>query len=394
MGNRTSTVRHRQTSPEPLPSSAAGTPNAASAPDSTPGSSSGQSPIAIGVSFLPTRIPQLATSSRRGTPSFASLPTVGDDFRITRRLGRGAFSRVYAVEHQGEERAAKMYRSAPRMARCARDELDALRAVEPSGLFLLCHATYACSGHMILVLELAICDLYAHRRLVLQGHGVADSVKAVGKTLFEGLSHLHAHGILHTDIKPENILRVRRGGDVHLVISDLGSVMHGTRQHTTHGDVTSSWYRAPELYLTGRFGAPIDVWSAACVVYEHATGVPLFHHPSHAGSLETVSTELFDAHEAVLGTCPYKNYDNAGPAPWLVTRIAKAERKRRAAPRVAHAGVALMLGEVCIWDAVRRPTAREMAAQVDTWRDGAPGWNTPIGTRRSSFAQPVAASYP
>jgi serine/threonine protein kinase len=390
MGNRTSTVRYRQTLPETSPENLPGLP---SPPTGTPKTTSASA--AIDIPFAPTHIPGLSASSRKGTPTFASLPAAGDDLLITRRLGRGAFARVYAVEHEGEERAAKIYRAVSRLRQCARSERDALREVESSGLFLLCHATYMCRDHMILVLELAVCDLYAHRKVVLQGHGVADSVKVVGKTLFEGLSHLHACGILHTDIKPENILRVRRGGTIHLVISDLGSVMHGARRHTTHGDITSSWYRAPELYLTGWFGVPIDVWSAACVVYEHATGTPLFRHPTtHSDSLETVLTELFNAHETVLGACPYGNYDDSGPAPWLATRIARAERKRQVVPRVAHAGVALMLGKICIWDAAQRPTAGEMATEVDLWSDAAPAWGTPIGTRRRTEPQPVAASYP
>lgn len=346
--------------------------------------------------FIHTDIPGLSTSQNRRTPMFAALPAVGTHFKTTRRLGKGAFSRVYAVEYAGEERAAKIYRAVSRLAECAEAEREALLEVESSGLFLRCHGTYACRGHMILMIELAVCDLYAHRKAVLQGNGVADSVKAVATSLFSGLAHLHARGIIHTDIKPENVLRVRRGTRLQLVISDLGSVMRGTSQYTRHGDITSSWYRAPELYLSGNFGTPIDVWSAGCVVYEHATGTPLFHHSSaYADVLETTHTALFEVHEEVLGACPLENYEAHGPAPWLAERVARPSQRRRVMPRVAHAGVTRMLELVLRWETTERPTASHLAAEADVWPDYLPVWSIARGTsRRQQAVAQVAASYP
>ena len=379
MGNRTSTVRHNDKAP-----------SVARPVHVPPEADEHMGP------FIPTDIPGLSSRPPGMFPSIAVFPAVGAHMTVMRRLGRGAFARVFAVKHDGVSCAAKMYRGGARMAHCAEVECRTLRASSDCPHIIRCIAAYSVEVHRVLVLELGICDLYAHRRIVM-GHGEKpDALRDLGMAMYGGIAHLHSMGIIHTDIKPENIMRVRRGDRVHLVVSDMGSAVTGATQATDHGDITSSWYRAPELYLNGRFGPSIDVWSAACVLYEHATGKPLFSHAKHS-QLYDEHAELFAVHCRAIGRCDVGLYDPDGPCPTLGPDIARARQRDGILPRVSHGGVAIVLERVCTWAEADRPSARQLAEYVETWDDSRPTWGPSAArgiTATGTCGGSIAASWP
>ena len=93
--------------------------------------------------------------------------------------------------------------------------------------------------------------------------------------LLAGINTLHLHRIIHRDLKPQNILINREG---ILKVCDFGLARYFTipmRKYSSN--VVSIYYRAPELLLAADiYGLPVDVWSAACIIAEMNTGIPLF----------------------------------------------------------------------------------------------------------------------
>ncbi|KAH0695593.1 hypothetical protein KY284_015647 [Solanum tuberosum] len=82
-------------------------------------------------------------------------------------------------------------------------------------------------------------------------------VQKYTKNVVLGLSLIHKKGIIHCDIKPQNILLTTDDGDD-------GNVRHrGTKR-----------YMAPEALLKKEYGPGIDIWSFECTVYE-----PNFENP-------------------------------------------------------------------------------------------------------------------
>lgn len=108
------------------------------------------------------------------------------------------------------------------------------------------------------------------------GKNVGLHVKAVRsytQQLLLALKLLKKTGILHADIKPDNIL-VNESSLV-LKLCDFGSASTVTDNEITPY-LVSRFYRAPEIILGLSYDYGIDMWSAGCTIYELYTGKILF----------------------------------------------------------------------------------------------------------------------
>ncbi|XP_034480776.1 SRSF protein kinase 3 isoform X1 [Drosophila innubila] len=143
-------------------------------------------------------------------------------FRVVRKLGWGHFSTVWLCRDLKDEKyvALKVVKSAPHYIETAADEIRLLEAIRDADSLdvkrerivrLMNHFTVrGVNGvHTCLVFEALGCSLY---KLIVKNNyqGLAISqVRNIIKQVLEGLDYLHSKcSIIHTDIKPENILLV------------------------------------------------------------------------------------------------------------------------------------------------------------------------------------------
>ena len=96
-------------------------------------------------------------------------------------------------------------------------------------------------------------------------------VLSFARQTLTALHVLSSVGIIHTDVKPENILLAT---PTAVKLIDLGSACF--ENYPLHTYIQSRHYRAPEVVLGARYTQAIDMWSFGCVVAELFLGAPLF----------------------------------------------------------------------------------------------------------------------
>ncbi|WP_018504986.1 protein kinase domain-containing protein [Parafrankia discariae] len=139
----------------------------------------------------------------------------------------------------------------------------------------------------LIVMEMLAGGTLARRRTGMRPEGAC----AVGLAVAAALTHAHGQGVLHRDIKTDNMLFDTAG---LLKVTDFGiaKIMEGSAV-TASAVVGTPPYMAPEQILEGRLGPATDLYALATVLYMLLTGAPPFDPklPLHAlwqHHLETV----------------------------------------------------------------------------------------------------------
>ncbi|GMH62534.1 hypothetical protein TrRE_jg1684 [Triparma retinervis] len=171
--------------------------------------------------------------------------------------------------------AVKVIRSNETMAKAAMKEVEILRKLgsgKGSRFLVGLKDSGTWRNHVYLVMELSGSNL----REVLNKYGLGlglsmEAVKGYSRQLLAGLAHMGRHGVVHADLKPDNILVSQ---DLKTVkVADLGSAGYeGGEDCVPTPYLVSRFYRAPEIVLGMQWGRGVDLWSLGCTAYELATG--------------------------------------------------------------------------------------------------------------------------
>lgn len=127
-----------------------------------------------------------------------------------------------------------------------------------------------------------------------------------------GLSHLHARGMVHLDVKPENLLSTEDGA---LKLIDFGLAQPVGQPQAAMGNRTlaTAAYLAPEQACGDPVTAGSDLYALGCVVYELLTGRPPFVDPRGRQSLN----DLVSARLAGDPPPPSAARPDLAIAPWI-----------------------------------------------------------------------------
>ncbi|NEX20430.1 BREX system serine/threonine kinase PglW [Thiorhodococcus mannitoliphagus] len=207
-------------------------------------------------------------SERRSDPA-AARP--GDTFeggiRVSKRLGRGASSVAFVVDHKGQERVLKLAATSEHNARL-RQEGETLHKLRHQAIIAY-HETHDFLGHTGLLLDYAAEGNLAERLRAL-GPIQLELLERFGEDLLSALCHLEAKGLSHRDIKPANIGLMKQGRQLHLVLFDF-SLTGTSPENFTAGTLA---YMDPFIRDPGRrrWDDYAERFSAALTLYEMATG--------------------------------------------------------------------------------------------------------------------------
>jgi serine/threonine-protein kinase len=197
-------------------------------------------------------------------------------FRIERQLGRGGMGVVYLATQLQLERKVALKLVAPEFAEDG--DFRTRFIAESRTAAALEHA------HVLPVYEAGEADgnLYIAMRYVegtdlsrlLKEQERLDPRRAVRLVaqMAEALDAAHAHGLVHRDVKPANVLLTR---DDHAYLTDFGlSKRIDSKSGVTRtGQFVGTFdYMAPEQIEGGPLSAQTDVYSLGCVLFHVLTG--------------------------------------------------------------------------------------------------------------------------
>ena len=212
-----------------------------------------------------------------GDTALPGLP-VGHSYRRFEVLGTGAMGTVYRAEdRQGNELAVKMLR-----AELTTDPVVLARFIQERALLIR-----LASPNIVRVVDLVVeGDTMAIVMEKVDGGSLSQYLKRLGDRLetteavhvcidiLEALSVAHAQGVVHRDIKPDNVLIDDTTEALRAKVTDFG--ISGLIDGSAHTRLTSlvgtPEYMAPELVESVQATSAVDIYSVGIVLYELIAG--------------------------------------------------------------------------------------------------------------------------
>ncbi|MGC4070043.1 MAG: serine/threonine-protein kinase [Polyangiaceae bacterium] len=247
--------------------------------------------LPLDAKFCPFDGNDLVGVGRRARDSLVGL-VIDERYEVLQLLGEGGMGCVYRVRHRvlGRLFALKALR-----AELARDLVTAERFVqEARAAAAICHPNVVTindfgmldSGQPYFVMELLDGRTLSS---VLRERGVLALVEAVtvAEKVASALSAAHDAGVIHRDLKPDNIVLLGGPVGLHLKVLDFGLAMvRGNSRLTRDGVVFGTpEYMSPEQATGEPLDAGVDIYSLGILLYEMLTGRIPFEADTYMGVL-------------------------------------------------------------------------------------------------------------
>jgi serine/threonine-protein kinase len=290
----------------------------------------------------------------------AVLPQLSDRYAIERELGRGGMATVYLARDLRHDRQVAVKVLEPQVAtfgadRFLREIRIAARLTHPHvlGLHDSGEASDGAGGRRLFyVMPHVEGETLRFRLTREQALPVADAVRLL-RELADALAYAHAQGVVHRDLKPDNVLL--SGG--HAVVADFG-IAKALAAATEDG-------ASPDARLTG---TGVAIGTPAYMAPEQALGDPAMDHRADLYALGVIAYEMLAGRHPFAG----RTAQALAAAHLTETPTELAERRPDAPP-----GLAALVMRLLAKDPAARPQrADDVRRALD--EIGA----TPSGSRR------------
>lgn len=216
-----------------------------------------------------------------------SLPpagtVVGGRYRLTRLIASGGMGAVYeSVDEQAERRVALKLLH-PELTedrdvrRRFRRESSVLRALDHPSIVRIFDVGAEDEELLFTVMELLVGETLL-ARIEREAPLAPEALRPIVEGIAAGLTAAHAHGVIHGDLKPANVVLVEgTEGGVKLLDFGLSKVLGLERLTQTGELIGTPAYMAPEL-LTGKgeLDERIDTYAFGVMLYQCLAGRPPF----------------------------------------------------------------------------------------------------------------------
>ncbi|XP_070550839.1 homeodomain-interacting protein kinase 2-like isoform X2 [Ptychodera flava] len=216
-------------------------------------------------------------------------------YEVLEFLGRGTFGQVVKCWKRGTNEivAIKILKNHPSYARQGQIEVSILARLSAENAdefnFVRAYECFQHKNHTCLVFEMLEQNLYDFLKQSKFSPMPLKYIRPVTQQVLVALLKLKNLGLIHADLKPENIMLVDPVRQPYRVkVIDFGSASHVSKA-VCSTYLQSRYYRAPEIILGLPFSEAIDMWSLGCVIAELFLGWPLYPGSSEYDQIRYIS---------------------------------------------------------------------------------------------------------
>ncbi|XP_060532536.1 homeodomain-interacting protein kinase 2 isoform X4 [Cylas formicarius] len=223
------------------------------------------------------------------------LYSMTNQYEVLEFLGRGTFGQVVKCWKKGTNEivAIKILKNHPSYARQGQIEVSILSRLSQENAdefnFVRAYECFPHKTHTCLVFEMLEQNLYDFLKQNKFSPLPLKYIRPILQQVLTALLKLKQLGLIHADLKPENIMLVDPVRQPYRVkVIDFGSASHVSKA-VCNTYLQSRYYRAPEIILGLPFCEAIDMWSLGCVVAELFLGWPLYPGSSEYDQIRYIS---------------------------------------------------------------------------------------------------------
>jgi len=216
-------------------------------------------------------------------------------YEVEREIGKGGNARIFLAREPGGQHVALKILHPELLVSVAADRF--LREIKLASQLdhpHIAHILDSGERDWLVYFVMTYVEGATLREFLSQRHrlSIGDTLR-LADDLLDALEHAHGHGIIHRDVKPENVVVSPRGA----ILLDFGIARavwaSGSDRLTKSGiAVGTSTYMSPEqITALQEIDLRSDIYSLACVLFECLAGQPPFVHRNEAVVLQLHLTQ-------------------------------------------------------------------------------------------------------
>jgi hypothetical protein len=217
-------------------------------------------------------------------------------YRLLEEVGAGGFGTVWRAHDETIDRFVALKRiwlgPGRDIDRAVREARAAGRLTHPAIVTL--HDSKAANDAFWLISEFV--EGHTLAELIDRDELTDEEILEIGAALAEALGHAHGHGVIHRDVKPQNVLvpNPMDNGAAAAKLTDFGGAsLIGEGRLTQLGGVLGTPdYMAPEQANGQKVGEEVDLYSLALILYEALCGFNPMRNGARSGTVRRTGSEI------------------------------------------------------------------------------------------------------